>query len=85
MLVALVGATFAASVVLVGARGMVGLVGARQFFLALVGAGRRLFARVWLAGAFIALHVHVHIHGASFAFIHARAERADGKSGWTAA
>ena len=53
MLVALVGATFAASVALVGARGMVGLVGARQFFLALVGAGRSLFARVWLAGAFI--------------------------------
>ena len=33
-----------------GAHGMVGLVGARQFFLALVGAGHRLFARVWLAG-----------------------------------
>ena len=48
MLVALVGATFAASVGLVGARGMVGLVGARPFFFALVGAGRRLFARVWL-------------------------------------
>ena len=28
-------------------RGMVGLVGARQFFLALVGAGRRLFACVF--------------------------------------
>ena len=50
MLVTLVGATFEASVGLVGARGMVGLVGARPFFLALVGAGRRLLARVWLAG-----------------------------------
>ena len=50
MLVALVGATFVASVAFVGACGMVGLVGARQFFLALVGAGRKLFVRVWRAG-----------------------------------
>ena len=72
MLVALVGATFAASVALVGARGMVGLVGARQFFLALVGAGRSLFARVWLA----LKRLHVHIHGASFASDEAVGRRA---------
>ena len=41
MLVTLVGATFEASVGLVhGARGMVGLVGARHFFLALFSWGR---------------------------------------------
>ena len=83
MLVALVGATFAASVALVGARGMVGLVGARQFFLALVGAGRSLFARVWLAGAFFGF---MFTFTAQVLLSFTRApSRADGKSGWTAA
>ena len=74
MLVAVVGGTFAASVALVGARGMVGLVGARQFFLALVGAGRRLFACVWLAGALPAPFLFTFTAQICF---HSRARRAE--------